>query len=107
MNQYEENLANFRDMILFFEAKFNKGSKPMIWYYEGKKELWEVYKKDFYLWWNLFFGVDIGKLLEVFPVIIEDLGRVYTKKKIVKELVVYNQAGVDYAKKYKKSGQYK
>lgn len=45
LNKYKEKIANFTDLLPYFEAKFNKGPKPKIRYYEGEEELWNVYTK--------------------------------------------------------------
>ena len=66
LNKYKEKLANFTDLIPYFEAKFNKGPKPKIRYYEGKDEIWNVYTQILFPSDELyFFGTDVEKLNKV------------------------------------------
>ncbi|MCD4704847.1 hypothetical protein K8R66_02100 [bacterium] len=105
LNKYKEKIANFQDLLPFFHAKFNKGPKPKIRYYEGKEALWEIYtkviapEKKIY-----FFGTDIEKLLKHFPTLIDYWVKNYsTKCKKSLELVSYNKAGLKHAKINKKN----
>jgi len=72
LNKYKEKIANFQDLLPFFHAKFNKGPKPKIRYYEGKEALWNIYTKIMFPSKKIyFFGTNTKKLLETFPTIIE------------------------------------
>ena len=101
LNKYKEKLANFTDLIPYFEAKFNKGPKPKIRYYEGKDEIWNVYTQILFPSDELyFFGTDVEKLNKVFPDLFNYWEKKYSNKiKVYKEIVSENKAGIEYAKK--------
>ncbi|MCD4760304.1 hypothetical protein K8R42_00205 [bacterium] len=103
LNKYKEKIANFQDLLPFFAAKFNKGPKPKIRYYEGKDELWHVYSKILFPSEKLyFFGTDIEKIYDVFPDMIKYWEKNYlSKSEDVREIVSYNAFGLEYAKKNK------
>ena len=103
LNKYKEKIANFQDFLPFFEAKFNKGPKPSIRYYEGKEELWDVYSKKLFPSEKIyFFGTDIKKIYDIFPDMVEYWENKYLKTcKEIKEIVSYDNAGLEYIKKNK------
>jgi len=105
LNSYKEKLANFQDLLPFFHAKFNKGPKPKIRYYEGKEALWEIYSKIISPAKKIyFFGTDIEKLLKNFPNIIDYWVKHYSAQcQESLELVSYNKVGLEYAKIKKKN----
>lgn len=105
MNKFKEKLANFADLMPFFEAKFNRGPKPKIRYYEGVEALWDIYSKILFPSSELyFFGTDIEKIQTKFPKLMNHADIAFAKKTIKPlEIVSYNQAGIDYAKKYGQS----
>src|SRR3989338_4568237 len=108
LNKYKEKLANFEDLIPFFEAQFNKGPKPKIRYYEGKEELLNIYLKTIHLSKEMYyFGTDVEKLTNIFPALLEQYNQSVKSGQIYKEIVSNNPAGRDYAKKYKKIRQIK
>ena len=39
----KQNLANLGELLPIFKAKFNRGEKPKIKYYEGKDNLYKLY----------------------------------------------------------------
>lgn len=104
MNRFKEKLANFADLLPFFEAKFNHGPKPKIRYYEGAEALLDIYTKVLFPASEIyFFGTDVAKIKEKLPKLFNygDVG--FTKKSVKPlEIVSYNQAGFEYAKKYSK-----
>lgn len=106
LNKYKEKIANFTDLLPYFEAKFNKGSKPRIRFYEGVEDLNSIYRnvifpsKEIY-----FFGTNMEKLLEHFPNIIDHWYDNYAKKnsgKNIFEIVSNTPAGLKYAKRFGK-----
>lgn len=102
MNKFKEKLANFADLLPFFEAKFNRGPKPKIRYYEGAQTLLDIYTKILFPSAEIyFFGTDVAKIKEKLPKLF-DYGVTTLAKKSIKpmEIVSYNQAGIEYAKKY-------
>ena len=106
LKKYKEKIANFQDLLPFFHARFNKGSKPKIRYYEGIEAIGQIYNnviapsKKIY-----FFGTDMKKLLQNFPDVVDYWIRNYANQcEESFELVSYNQAGLDYFEKYKKEG---
>lgn len=105
LSKYKEKIANFQDLLPYFHAKFNKGSKPKIRYYEGKEALWEIYTKVISPAERIyFFGTDIKKLLDNFPNIIDYWVEHHSAQcKESFELVSYNKAGLEYAKIKKKN----
>jgi len=102
LNKYKEKIANFEDLIPFFEAKSNIGPKPKIRYYEGKEELLNIYLKVIHPSKEMyFFGTDIGKLMSAFPKLIDEYEKsVYGGKKIYMEIISNDQNARAYAKKY-------
>lgn len=102
LRKYQENMDNFHDFLPFFEAKFNRGPKPKIRYYEGKNELWDVYTKILFPSNELyFFGSDIEKISKVFTNLFDYWNeKYYRQHKKTMEIVSFNQGGVDYIKKY-------
>ncbi|MFH1610506.1 MAG: helix-turn-helix domain-containing protein [Patescibacteria group bacterium] len=104
LNKFKEKMDNFKDLLPLFEAKFNKGPKPKIRYYEGKEELWNVYTKILFPEREAcYFGTDTNKLLKTLP---DLLG--YWKRNCVgaykssKEIVSCSREGFEYAKKENK-----
>lgn len=100
LNKYNEKINNFKDLLPFYEAKFNRGTKPKIKFYEGMQELWHVYTKILFPAKEIyFFGTDIKKVYEAFPDLIdywiENYIREYDKSK---EIISFNKEGIDYAK---------
>lgn len=104
LNKYKEKIANFEDLMPFLEAKFNKGPKPKIRYYEGKEEVLNVYSKIIHPSKEMyFFGTDIGKLMQTFPTLIEDYEKTaYQGKKIYMEIISNDKNAQAYVKKYGK-----
>ena len=104
LNKFKEKIANFQDLLPYFEAKFNKGSKPKIKFYEGKEELWHAYTKSLFPSKEIFFfGTDIPKLMKVWPEMLEHLTEKFikTKKyKDYKEIVSSDQDSLEYAREY-------
>lgn len=102
-NKYKEKLANLADLLPFFEAKFNKGPKPKIRYYEGKEELLNIYLKVIHPSKEMYyFSTDVEKLTKTFPALLEQYNQSVKSTQIYKEIVSDNPAGQSYAKKYKK-----
>lgn len=101
LKKYQDRLANFKDLLPFFQAKFNKKSKPKIRYYEGREALWEIYTKIISPAKKIyFFGTDIEKLLKNFPTIIDYWAEKYSARcEESFELVSPNAAGLKYAQK--------
>lgn len=104
LKKYQQKIADFKDLLPFFQAKFNKGSKPKIRYYEGKEPIKQIYNnviapsKRIY-----FFGTDVEKLLENFPNVVDYWVKNYANQcEESLELISYNQAGLKYFKKHKK-----
>ena len=54
LNKYKEKINNFKDLLPFYEAKFNRGPKPKIRFYEGKDEVGKVYTNILFQPHNLF-----------------------------------------------------
>lgn len=103
LNKYKEKIDNFKDLLPFYEAKFNRGPKPKIRYYEGKEELWNVYTKTIFPSEELyFFGVDIEKINKSIPELFSYWLKKYADKKHkIMEIVANNEAGLQYANKNK------
>ena len=101
LNKYKEKIANFQDLLPLFHAKFNKGPKPKIRYYEGKEALWGIYTKIISPAKKIYsFGTDIKKLSEKFPTITDYWIKNHSSQHQESlELISYNQAGLDYARK--------
>ncbi len=101
LNKYKEKVANFKDFLPYFETKSSKGTKPKIKYYEGKEELWNVYTKILFPSDEIyFFGTDVGKLLNKFPTVIDNLENSPNfKNKTIKEIVNSDEISLKYAKK--------
>ncbi len=102
LNKYKQKIANFQDLLPFFEAKFSKGPKPKIRYYEGKEEILDIYRK---IIWpgkeNYYFGTDIGKLMATFPNLIPEFEKTaYGRDKITLELLSNDKTAKEYQKKY-------
>ncbi len=104
LNKFREKINNFKDLLPFFEAKFNKGSKPKIRYYEGKEELWNIYTKILFPAQEIyFFGTDVEKIMQVFPDLFEYWIKNFIEKyKNSKEIISHDKAGLDYVKKHGK-----
>ncbi|MDP2586254.1 MAG: helix-turn-helix domain-containing protein [Candidatus Komeilibacteria bacterium] len=101
-NKFKEKLANFNDLMPFFAAKFNRGPKPKIRYYEGAQTLLDIYTKVLFPSAEIyFFGTDVAKIKEKLPQLF-NYGVTALAKKSVKpmEIVSYNPAGIEYVKKY-------
>jgi HTH-type transcriptional regulator, sugar sensing transcriptional regulator len=98
LNKYKEKVANFQDLLPFFHAKFNKGPKPKIRYYEGKEALWEIYTKVIFPEEKIyFFGTDTKKLIDNFPTLVNYWLKNHSSKcKEFLELVSYNKEGLEY-----------
>lgn len=98
LNKEKEKLANFQDLIPFFEAKFNRGGKPKIRYYEGQDDLWHVYTKILFPEDEIFFfGTDMQKVREKFSGLVDYWEKNYVEKyNKIKEIVSSNKAGVEY-----------
>ncbi len=100
LNKYKEKIDNFKDLLPFYEAKFNRGTKPKIKFYEGKKQLWDVYTKILFPADEIyFFGTDIEKIYASFPDMVNDwIEKFIRKYKNSKEIISYNKKGIEYAK---------
>jgi HTH-type transcriptional regulator, sugar sensing transcriptional regulator len=109
LNKFKEKMDNFKDLLPFFEAKFNKGPKPKIRYYEGKEEIQNIYTKVFFpIKDACYFGTDAEKLLNVFPDLLGYWKRnCFTGYKSSKEIVSYSKQGVEYVKKENKQREVK
>jgi sugar-specific transcriptional regulator TrmB len=107
LNKYKEKINNFKDLLPFYEAKYNKGDKPKIRYYEGWEQVWNVYLTTIFPSSELyFFGTDMKRIYEVFPDMIKIWSEKYASPdKEVMEIVSYNQDAIDYVKKYGKERQ--
>ncbi len=105
LNKYKEKIENFKDLLPFYEAKFNRGPKPKIRYYEGKEEIWNIYTKIIFPSEELyFFGTDIQKIEKNFPNLLDYwLKKFSSKNKKIMEIVSFNEAGFKYMTKYKKN----
>ncbi len=105
LNKYKEKIDNFKDLLPFYEAKFNRGPKPKIRYYEGKEELWNVYTKIMFPSEELyFFGTDIEKVQKTFPDLFNYwLKKYHPKNKKTMEIVSHNEAGLNFIKDYGKT----
>jgi len=104
MNKFKEKLANFQDFIPFFEAKFNRGPKPKIKYYEGVEALNDIYTKIiFHAQEIYFFGTNIEKLQEKLPKLLPYWETISAGKSTKPyEIVSCDKISVQYAKKYGK-----
>lgn len=104
LNKFKEKIANFSELIPFFDAKFSKGSKPKIRYYEGKQELFDIYLKVIHPSKEMyFFGTDIGKLMTTFPTLINEYEKeIYSQKKIYREIISNDKNAQAYVDKYGK-----
>lgn len=110
LNKFKEKIANFEDLVPYFEAQFNKGAKPKIRYYEGKDEISSVYTNIIFPSEEIYFVSDIEKLEQVVPEVMDEWRgcrekNYSNKNKIYKELISYNKAGIEYAKKLSRKGQ--
>ncbi|MFA6918839.1 MAG: helix-turn-helix domain-containing protein [Patescibacteria group bacterium] len=103
LNKYKEKVANFEDLVPYFESQFNKGPKPKIRYYEGKNEIWNVYTKIIYPSRQIyFFGSDIEKINKTFPELFDYFDKTqHGDNKEIMELVSYNEEGKKFYEKYK------
>lgn len=109
LNKFKEKMNNFKDLLPFFEAKFNKGPKLKIRYYEGKEELWNIYTKVLFPSKEIyFFGADILKIQEIFPDLLPYWKRNFAnKQKDTKEIFSYNKDAVEEMKKESKHREVK
>jgi len=101
LNKYKEKIANFEDLLPYFEAKFNRGPKPKIRYYEGKEQLYDVYLKQVFPRTKeiYFFGTDVAKFFKIWPDIFNIWVRNFSDECKSKELVSYDKKGLEYARK--------
>ncbi len=102
LNKFKEKIDNFKDLLPFFEAKFNNGPKPKIRYYEGREELWNVYTKILFPAKEIyFFGTNVEKIMQHFSNLFDYWIKNYVSKyDKVLEIVSYNEAGLKYQKDY-------
>jgi len=98
LNKHKEKIANFQDLLPFYEAKFNRGQKPKIRYYEGKEAIWNIYTQVIFPNEEThFFGTDSEKLCNTFPGIIEYWRGKYPQQyKKSKEISSNNKEGARY-----------
>jgi sugar-specific transcriptional regulator TrmB len=103
LNKYKEKIANFEDLVPYFESQYNKGPKPKIRYYEGEQELWNVYTKIIYPSKEMYyFGSDVEKINTKLPRLLEYYDRISIgSDKIVMELVSDNEGGRKFYETYK------
>ena len=75
-------LEEYRELLPFFKAKFNKGNKPYIRYYEGKEAVKRLYENEIFPCRNLtFFGTSIQKLYSQLPEVMLEWERRQREKK--------------------------
>lgn len=100
LNKFREKITNFEDLLPYFSAKFAKGPKPKIRFYEGKEELWNVYTKILFPAKEIyFFGTDVEKIYEIFPTLFDYWLKNYLPKyNRTMEIVSYDSVGIKYAK---------
>jgi len=98
LNKYKEKVANFEDLVPYFESQFNKGPKPKIRYYEGETELWNVYTKIIFPSKEMyFFGSDIKKINDKFPRLLDHFDRLqFGANEKIMELISDNEEGRKY-----------
>lgn len=98
LNKYKEKIANFTELLPYFEAQASKGAKPKIKYYEGQEELMKIYTQVIFPSAELyFFGSDVEKLNDILPNLLPNYQKYFnTGHKEVKELVSNNPAGLKY-----------
>lgn len=102
LNKYKERVANFTDLLPLFRAKFNRGPKPKIRYYEGRQALYDLYTKIIFPSKQLlFFGADLEKLNSTLPEILKFwiTSKYRNEKKDYRELIMFNKEGVKIASK--------
>ena len=68
----KQSLANYYELLPLFRAKYNRGKKPRIKYYEGKEALERLYLNEIFPSKELFFyGASAQKLSSILPHVIE------------------------------------
>jgi len=68
LNKYQQRLDDFSGLLPYFRAKFNKGKKPKIKFYEGREALMEIYTKVIFPSDTVYyFGSDLDKLEKRLP----------------------------------------
>lgn len=104
LNKYKTKVANFVDLLPYFRAKYNKGAKPKIKFYEGAGALREVYNQMLFPSDEiLFFGADLAKLERQLPESFRDWVKIVEQnpKKNYREINQYDKVAVNYIKKSK------
>lgn len=102
LNKYKTKLANFVDLLPYYRAKYNKGAKPKIKFYEGAEALREVYNQALFPSEEImFFGADLAKLEKRLPESFNDWIKVVEQnpKKNYREINQYDKVAVNYVKK--------
>lgn len=100
----KQRLADYHELLPFFRAKFSRGKKPRIRFYEGKEALRDLYLREVYPAEKAFYyGTSIKKLSVLFPEVVEAWEMVWwpKKKKIpgsVREIVNNEEEDVRYAR---------
>jgi len=100
----KQRLSDFSEMLPFLRAKFNRGKKPRIKYYEGKEAIENLYRHHVYpSEYILFYGSSMQKFTIVFREIFEEWNQTWWPKKKkhperVKEIVGNEPGDVRYAK---------
>jgi sugar-specific transcriptional regulator TrmB len=100
----KQRLADYHELLPFFRAKFNRGQKPRIRYYEGREALSDLYLREVYPAEKVFYyGTSIRKLTVLFPEVVEAWEKIWWPKKkktsdSVREIVNNEEEDVRYAK---------
>ena len=104
LNKAKKNLDDFSDLLPYFRAKFNRGKKPKIKFYEGAEALRGVYNQLLFPSDEiLFFGSDLAKLEKQLPDSFADWIKIieHNPKKNCREINQYDTVAIAYVKKTK------
>ena len=98
-------LKDFDEMLPFMRAKFNRGAKPKIRFYEGADVIRNIYINEIFPSKRIYFyGTDMGKFQETWPDLIPIWQEKFWPKKnkkgeIVLEIVGNKPKDIEYARK--------
>jgi len=101
LNTYKEKIANFADMLPFFESKMSKAKRPRIRVFEGKKELDTIYTDYFtherssFLY---FFGTNAKRITTIWPDFFEVWLKRRSQFKESKEIISNDEISIQYIK---------
>lgn len=102
----KQNLSEFHEMLPLFRARFNRGTKPKIRFYDNKSVIENLYYNEIFPAEKIYFyGTSIKKLNEVWPQMLTVLDSYWLPKKkknsqTTLEIVGNGPDDIAYARKY-------